>query len=187
MSWFRHPLSDIQSEHIGNGTRIWQYSVILKDAIIGENCNINCHTFIENDVIIGNNVTIKCGVYLWDGIRIEDDVFIGPNATFINNNYPRSQKYPIQHIGVYICKGATIGANATIFGGIKIGEYALIGAGSVVTKNIPNNSIWVGNPAIRMGNICDCGQKLNNELICSKCSLSYKIINKNIVRNDKVT
>src|SRR5215216_7366035 len=89
-----HPLSDVQSEHIGKNTKIWQYAIILKGATIGENCNINCHTFIESDVVLGNNVTVKSGVYLWDGLRVEDNVFIGPNATFINDLYPRSKHYP---------------------------------------------------------------------------------------------
>ena len=89
-----HPLSDVQSKNIGKGTRVWQYAVILKDAVIGDNCNINCHTFIENDVVIGNNVTVKSGVFLWDGIRVEDDVFIGPNVTFVNDKFPLSKQYP---------------------------------------------------------------------------------------------
>lgn len=186
MSWFKHPMSDVQSEQIGAGTKVWQYVVILKKAVIGENCNINCHTFIENDVIIGNNVTLKSGVYLWDGIRIEDDVFIGPNATFVNNSYPRSQKYPDKHIGAYICKGASIGANATILGGITIGEYSLIGIGSVVTKDIPNNSLWIGNPARHIGYVCDCGQKLNNDFFCDICDSHYKIKNNLLVKNDKI-
>jgi UDP-2-acetamido-3-amino-2,3-dideoxy-glucuronate N-acetyltransferase len=177
MSWFKHPTSDVQSEQIGEGTKVWQYTVILKGAVIGKNCNINCHSFIENDVVIGNNVTVKSGVFLWDGIRIEDDVFIGPNATFVNNNSPRSQKYPAKHIGSYLCKGSSIGANATILGGLTIGEYALIGVGSVVTKNIPNNTLWVGNPARQIGYVCECGNKLNNDLICINCNTRYKLTN----------
>jgi UDP-2-acetamido-3-amino-2,3-dideoxy-glucuronate N-acetyltransferase len=182
MSWFKHPMSDVQSKRIGKNTKIWQYAIILKEAIVGENCNINCHTFIENDVVIGNNVTLKSGVYLWDGIRIEDDVFIGPNATFVNNDFPRSKKYPNKHIGAYICKGASIGANATIRGGIVIGEFALIGSGSVVTKNIPNNSLWVGNPAKQIAYVCECGIKLNADLFCENCKIQYKYINKQIVK-----
>jgi UDP-2-acetamido-3-amino-2,3-dideoxy-glucuronate N-acetyltransferase len=183
MNWFKHPLSDVQSDQIGIGTRVWQYAVILPGAIVGEKCNINCHTFIENDVVIGNNVTIKSGVFLWDGIRIEDDVFVGPNATFVNNNYPRSQKYPSKHIGAYICKGASIGANATILGGITIGEFALVGIGSVITKNIPNNTLWVGNPARQVGYVCNCGFKLNDDLFCDICYSNYTIINNIIVKN----
>ncbi len=142
-----HPSADVQSYNIGIKTKIWQYVVILPGAKIGNNCNINAHCFIENDVIIGDNVTIKCGVYLWDGLRIEDDVFIGPNVTFTNDKYPRSKKYPESFDKTIIKKGASIGAGAVIVGGITIGENAMIGAGSVVTHNVPPNELWYGNPA----------------------------------------
>jgi UDP-2-acetamido-3-amino-2,3-dideoxy-glucuronate N-acetyltransferase len=142
-----HSLSDVKSEHIGKGTKVWQYAVILDGAVIGENCNINCHTFIENDVVVGDNVTIKSGVFIWDGIVIEDNVFIGPNVTFTNDKYPKSKIYPAKFQKTKIKNGASIGANATILGGIEIGENSLIGAGSVVTKSIPSNEIWAGNPA----------------------------------------
>lgn len=142
-----HPTADVQSQNIGRDTIIWQFVVVLAQAKIGASCNINCHTFIENDVVIGNRVTVKSGVYLWDGILIEDDVFLGPNVTFTNDKYPKSKIYPGSFQKTIIKKGASIGANATILGGIVIGENALIGAGSVVTKDIPANELWVGNPA----------------------------------------
>lgn len=145
--YFIHPLADVQTTDIGRSTRIWQFSIVLKGAKIGENCNINSHTFIENDIVIGNNVTVKSGVYLWDGLRIEDNVFIGPNATFTNDKYPRSKQYPTDFQATIIKKGASIGANATILGGVCIGENAMIAAGSVVTKNIPDGELWMGNPA----------------------------------------
>lgn len=148
-----HPLSDVQTPNIGNNTFVWQYTVILKDAVIGNNCNINCQVFIENDVVIGDNVTIKPGVQIWDGLRIEDHVFIGPNVTFTNDRYPRSKQYPDEFQQTLVKKGASIGANATILGGLKIGENSLIGAGSVVTKNVPDNELWVGNPARKIRNI----------------------------------
>ena len=141
-----HPTAEVQSKDIGNDTVIWQFTIILKNAKIGNNCNINSHTFIENDVIIGNNVTVKCGVYLWDGIRIEDNVFIGPNATFTNDIYPKSKEKPDIFEKTTLKKGCSIGANVTILPGITIGENAIIGAGSVVTKNVPPNSIGFGNP-----------------------------------------
>jgi acetyltransferase-like isoleucine patch superfamily enzyme len=142
-----HKTSDVQSENIGDGTLIWQFCVILKNAIIGKNCNINCNVFIENDVFIGDNVTIKPGVQIWDGVTIEDFVMIGPNATFTNDLYPKSKNTNFILKRTLIKKGASIGANATIIAGIEIGENALIGAGSVVTKNVPSNTIWYGNPA----------------------------------------
>ena len=153
-----HPLADVQSKSIGEGTTVWQFAVVLPKAVIGKNCNINCHTFIENDVVIGDRVTVKAGVYLWDGIRVEDDVFIGPNATFVNDKYPRSKKYPGKFQGIKIAKGASIGANTTILGGIEIGEYAMIGAGSVVTKNVAPYTLVYGNPAKVTGKIDDKGK-----------------------------
>ncbi|BDU23585.1 acyltransferase [Flavobacterium sp. GSB-24] len=148
-----HPLSDVQSQYIGENTMIWQYCVILKDAIIGDHCNINCQVFIENDVKIGNYVTIKPGVQIWDGVTLEDHVFIGPNVTFTNDLIPRSKQYPEAFERTIVEKGASIGANATIVAGNIIGEYALIGAGSVVTKNVPPYTVWFGNPAQQKGMI----------------------------------
>lgn len=142
-----HPSADVQSKSIGDGTKIWQFVIVLPDAIIGKNCNINSHCFIENDVIIGNNVTIKCGVYVWNGIRINDNAFIGPNVTFINDKYPRSQVYPSQYLTTFIEENASIGAGSIIIGGLTIGKNAMIGAGSLVTKNIPPNQLWMGSPA----------------------------------------
>lgn len=141
-----HPLSDCQAS-VPESTNIWQFCVVLPNARIGENCNVCSHCFIENDVIIGNNVTIKCGVQIWDGIRVEDNVFIGPNVTFTNDKYPRSKQYPEKFENTIIRKGASLGAGCTVLCGIEIGENAMIGAGSVVTKNVPANELWVGNPA----------------------------------------
>jgi len=146
MSYKIHPLSDVQTKNIGDGTNIWQYCVVLGNAIIGDNCNICSHCFIENDVKTGNNVTIKNGVYLWDGITIENNVQIGPNVTFTNDKYPRA-KQPFELKRTIIKKNASIGAASTILGGVTIGENAMIGAGSVVTKDIPANELWVGIPA----------------------------------------
>lgn len=142
-----HPLSDVQTDKIGENTSVWQFCVILKNAQIGNNCNINCNVFIENVVLIGNNVTIKPGVQIWDGITLEDDVFIGPNVTFTNDHFPKSKNNDFKLLPTLIKKSASIGANATILGGITIGENSLVGAGSVVTKDIPANEIWIGNPA----------------------------------------
>lgn len=136
---FVHELSDVQSKNIGEGTKIWQYCVVLQGAVIGSNCNICSHVFIENDVKVGNNVTVKCGVQLWDGVELEDDVFVGPNVTFCNDKYPKSGNKNFKLEKVIVKKGASIGANATILPGITIGENALIAAGAVVTKDVADN------------------------------------------------
>ena len=144
-----HPLSDCKSKNIGENTNIWQFCVIFPNAVIGDNCNICAQVLIENKVIIGNNVTIKSGVQLWDGVIIEDNVFIGPNATFTNDLLPRSKNKDWKMLKTIIKQSASIGANATILAGITIGENALIGAGSVVTKDVPANTLWYGNPAVQ--------------------------------------
>ena len=142
-----HPLADVQSDNIGADTRIWQFSIVLPGARIGTNCNLCAHTLVESDVVIGDNVTVKSGVFLWDGTRIEDNVFIGPNATFTNDPMPRSKCYPETFKGVIVKFGASIGANATILPGLTIGRHAMVGAGAVVTKNVPDKAVMVGNPA----------------------------------------
>ena len=143
----KHPTSDIQSKVIGTGTTIWQYVVVLPNARIGDHCNINAHCFIENDVVIGNNVTVKCGVYIWDGISIGNDVFVGPNVTFTNDKFPRSKQHPAEYQKTVIEDGVSLGAASVILCGITIGRNSMIGAGSVVTKDVPPNQLWVGNPA----------------------------------------
>jgi len=150
-----HPSADVQTDKIGTNTVIWQFCVILPGAVIGADCNINCNCFIENDVKIGNNVTIKSGVQLWDGVTIEDNVFVGPNVTFTNDLIPRSKVYPAAFAKTLVKTGASIGGNATIIAGIEIGAFALVGAGSVVTKNIPPYTTWYGNPARHKGFITD--------------------------------
>lgn len=148
MPFFKHPRALIEpGTKIGDNTRIWAFAHILSGAIIGANCNICDYVFIENDVIIGDRVTVKCGVQLWNGIRLNDDVFVGPNVTFTNDKFPRSKQYPTEYPMTIIKEGASIGANATILPNIKIGKKAMVGAGSVVTKDVPDNVIVVGNPA----------------------------------------
>lgn len=153
MSYFKHPQSIVESENIGQNTRIWAFTHILPKARIGEDCNICDHVFVENDVVLGNRVTVKCGVQLWDGLRVEDDVFIGPNVTFTNDMFPRSKQHPEKYLQTQIKQKASIGANATILPGITIGSNAMIGAGSVVTGNVPANAIATGNPAYITGYI----------------------------------
>lgn len=139
-----HSLSDVQSVCIGEGTNIWQFCVVLEGAVIGADCNICANCFIESDVIVGDRVTIKCGVQLWDGLRVEDDVFIGPNVTFCNDKYPRSRNKEFQPQGITVKRGTSIGANATILPGITIGENAMIGAGAVVTRDVPSGETVKG-------------------------------------------
>lgn len=169
-----HPTAEVQTENIGEGTTVWQYSIILKNATIGKNCNINFNVFIENDVIIGDNVTIKSGVQIWDGLRIGNNVFIGPNATFTNDIIPRSKVYPESFKKTFIEDGASIGANATIVAGNIIGKLSLIGAGSVITKAIPPFTVWYGNPAVQKGYITREGIVLNNNL-SDKSGRLYKL------------
>lgn len=157
-----HPLSDVQSKEIGDGTRVWQYCVIFPGAKIGKNCNICAQVLVENDVVIGDDVTIKSGVQLWDGTRVGNRVFIGPNATFTNDHFPRSKQYPDQFLKTEIQDGASIGANVTILPGLTIGEDAMVGAGSVVTRSIPPYAIVVGNPAVITGYVGVNNAKPNN-------------------------
>ena len=142
-----HPLSDVQSDNLGERTRIWQFCVVLPGAQIGKDCNICSNVFIENNVVIGDRVTVKCGVQLWDGLRVEDDVFIGPNVTFTNDPFPRSRQRPDVFAETVIRAGASIGANATILPGVTIGRDAMVAAGAVVTRDVPAHAIVKGNPA----------------------------------------
>lgn len=144
---FIHALADCQSSAIGKNTKIWQFTIILAGAEIGENSNINSHCFIENNVTIGNNVTVKCGCYIWDGTVIEDNVFIGPNVTFTNDKRPRSKIYPEEFLPTVIKKGASIGGGAVILPGLTIGEFAMVGAGAVVTEDVPANAVVFGEKA----------------------------------------
>ncbi|WLR50577.1 acyltransferase [Bacillus tianshenii] len=176
MSYFVHPKAINESKNVGNNTRIWAFAHILPNAVLGENCNICDHTFIENEVIIGHHVTIKSGVYIWDGVRIADNVFIGPNVTFTNDKTPRSKLYKAESIVTKVLEGASIGANATILAGITIEKYAMIGAGSVVTKDIPPHTLWYGNPAELRGYVCYCGEKLHSkDLYCNNCKIRFQL------------
>ena len=144
---FLHSSSDVQTSHIGDGTRIWQYVVVLPGAQIGREVNICSHCFVENNVRVGDRVTIKSGVQLWDGVHLEDDVFVGPNVTFTNDRYPRSKNHSVVLLTTIVKAGASIGGGATILPGIEIGKGAIVGAGAVVTRSVPDYAIVVGNPA----------------------------------------
>lgn len=159
MNYFKHELSQVDSNSIGDDTKIWQFVVVLKNAVIGNNCNICSHCFIENNVKIGNNVTVKAGVYLWDGIEIEDDVFIGPNVVFTNDIYPRSKQFK-EPATTKIQKGVSLGANSTILAGTKLGAYSMTGIGSVVTRDLKSHGLYFGNPAKLQGWVDEDGNKL---------------------------
>ena len=146
-----HPSADVHSTSIGEATRIWQFVVVLPLARIGRECNICAHVLIENDVVIGDRVTVKSGVQLWDGLRVEDDVFIGPNVTFSNDKFPRSRQYLASPLTTHVAAGASLGAGCTILPGLSIGQNAMVGAGAVVTRSVPANAIVVGNPARIVG------------------------------------
>jgi len=168
-----HPSAQTEGATIGSGTRVWQFCIILPQARVGDNCNICAHVFIESDVTIGDRVTIKCGVQLWDGTRIEDDVFIGPNATFTNDRTPRSRKRRSLLV-TRVQRYATIGANATILPGLTIGRGAMVSAGAVVTRNVPSHALMIGNPARRKGWVCLCGETLRDSGLSCPCGKQYE-------------
>jgi acetyltransferase-like isoleucine patch superfamily enzyme len=152
---FVHSHALCESDQVGPGTRIWAFAHVLAGAIIGRDCNICDMVFIEEDVVIGDRVTVKSGVQLWNGARIGDDVFIGPNATFTNDSFPRSKQHPAAFQSVVVEDGASLGANCTILPGIRIGARAMVGAGAVVTRDVDAGAIVAGNPARVVGAVPD--------------------------------
>lgn len=181
MNYFKHKTAIVEKDaKIGDNTKIWHFAHIRENAEIGNNCNFGKDIYIDFNVKIGNNVKIQNGVSIWNGITIEDNVFIGPNACFINDLYPRSEIWNEKRLKKTLIKeGASIGANATVLCNLKIGKYSLIGAGSVVTKDVPNYGIVVGNPAKLIGYACTCGNKLkilkDNLMICDSCKKEIDI------------
>ncbi|UHQ22666.1 WxcM-like domain-containing protein [Lysobacter sp. 5GHs7-4] len=155
MSHFVHPNALCETDAVGEGTRIWAFAHVLAGARIGRDCNICDGVFVEGDVTVGDRVTVKCGVQLWNGVRLHDDVFVGPNATFTNDLFPRSRQYPDRFLETVVEAGASIGANATILPGLRIGSGAMVGAGSVITRSVPANAIVAGNPARIVGYVSD--------------------------------
>ncbi|MBF0489743.1 MAG: N-acetyltransferase [Candidatus Omnitrophica bacterium] len=182
MKYFKHEQALVHPQaQIGEGTRIWAFANIQQGAVIGEKCNICDGCYIEKGAVIGNHVTIKNGVELFSGVTVEDDVFLGAHSTFINDRYPRSHRQDEWTLETTLVKrGATLGANATILCGVTIGEYAVVGAGSVVTKNVPAYTIVMGNPARISGHACRCGRKLDKNLGCT-CGLNYRIEENHVV------
>lgn len=169
---FVHPLALVDGASIGARTRVWAFAHALPGARVGCDCNLCDHTLIEGEAVVGDRVTIKSGVYVWSGARIDDDVFIGPNVTFTNDHHPRSRRYPNEFATIVIERGASIGAGAVLLPGIVIGEYAMIGAGSVVTRSAPAHALVYGNPARQVGAVCRCGTRLTDTEtppLCRSC------------------
>lgn len=176
---FIHPQALVESGAvIGTATRVWAFAHILPGAVIGNDCNICDHTFIEGKVRLGNRVTIKCGVYLWDGLVLEDDVFVGPCAAFTNDLRPRSRQYPDAFPATLLRQGCTIGANATILPGLTIGAWSMVGAGAVVTRDVPSFGLVVGSPARLKGWVCRCGRRLEkfvDDATNCACNRAFKL------------
>lgn len=175
---FIHPQALVdENVTIGNGTRVWAFAHLVSGAQIGSDCNICDHTFIEGKVRLGDRVTVKCGVFLWDGIIVEDEVFIGPAAVFTNDTNPRSKRYVAEYPVTHLLQGSSIGANSTILPGLTLGRWSMVGAGSVVTRDVPDFALVVGNPARFRSWICKCGEKLelaDNKATCT-CGLEYAL------------
>lgn len=183
---FIHHSALVDTKQIGNGSKIWAFVHILENVKIGKNVNICDHCFIENGVSIGDDVTIKCGVWLWDGVLVGNNVFIGPNVTFTNDLYPRSKNKNYKNKKTILNDGCSIGANSTLIAGVTVGKYAMIGAGSVVTKDVADFELVYGNPAKQNGYICKCGEKLdfNGDLSVCNCGLKYSLKDQKVILVD---
>jgi acetyltransferase-like isoleucine patch superfamily enzyme len=172
---FVHPRALCESNEVGPGTRVWAFAHVMEGAELGRDCNVGGHAFVESGVRIGDRVTIKNGVLLWDKVSIEDDVFLGPNVVFTNDPNPRAafKKAADRFVPTVVRRAASIGANATVVCGITVGEAAFVGAGSVVVRDVPAHALVVGNPARRIGWVCDCGERLGSTLVCN-CGRSFE-------------
>jgi UDP-2-acetamido-3-amino-2,3-dideoxy-glucuronate N-acetyltransferase len=181
---FIHPSADVRTHLIGEGTRVWQSCVILPGAVLGRDCNINAHCLIEGGAVVGDRVTLKCGVYVWAGVELADDVFVGPNATFTNDGAPRSGRKPASFATTRVEKGASVGAAAVLVAPVVVGRYALIGAGAVVTRDVPPYALVVGNPAHQVAWVCACGDRLVAPWTCAACGRSFEMKNDTLVPKD---
>jgi len=173
---FIHSTAEVSPEaKIGEGTKIWNQAQVREGAVIGENCIISKNVYIDENVHIGSRVKIQNNVNVYHGVTVEDDVFLGPSMTFTNDMFPRAFNDDWEVSDTLVRRGASIGANCTIRCGIEIGEYAMIGAGSTVTKNVPAHVLMVGNPAKQIGWVCKCGAKLDQKKICPKCGTAWEL------------
>ncbi len=177
---FIHPTAEVDSRaNIGEGTKIWHHVQVREGAVIGKNCNLGKGVYIDKNVKIGSRVKIQNYVSVYYGVEIEDDVFIGPSVTFTNDKYPRSWIWNEEKVvKTKVKRGASIGANATIVCGVTIGEYAMVGAGAVVTKDVPPHGLVVGNPARLIGFVCECGHKLDKNFRCPVCGKKFEFLEK---------
>lgn len=175
MSFFQHPQALVESSSIGDGTRIWAFAHVMAGAVLGEDCNVGDGAFVESGVVCGDRVTIKNNVLLWDRVTVEDDVFIGPNVVFTNDPLPRplNMARPEEWLDTRVARGASIGANSTIVCGVRIGEHAFVGAGSVVTKNVLDHQVVYGNPARPHGWLCVCGGSVDGTNCDRDCGRRY--------------
>jgi UDP-2-acetamido-3-amino-2,3-dideoxy-glucuronate N-acetyltransferase len=182
---FIHPAAIIETQHIGPGTHVWAFAHVMEDVLIGANCNIGDHCFIESGAVVGDGVTIKNGNMIWEGVTLEDGVFVGPHVFFTNDRYPRSPRLPQarkRYSGhewlspTLVRRGASLGAGAVILAGITVGEFAMVGAGAVVTRDVPAYALVIGNPARVRGWVCQCGQPLEfreGTATCGDCGLNF--------------
>jgi UDP-2-acetamido-3-amino-2,3-dideoxy-glucuronate N-acetyltransferase len=171
---FVHPMGLCESPEVGAGTRIWAFAHVMRGAVVGRDCNLGDHTFVEDGARLGDRVTVKNGVAVWRAVTVEDDVFLGPYVTFTNDLRPRAHQRLAADdlVPTVVGEGATLGANATVICGIRIGRHAFVGAGAVVTADVPDHALVVGNPARQVGWVCTCGESLGDGLICV-CGRSY--------------
>lgn len=171
-----HPMALCESKQVGTGTRVWAFAHVMAGATVGERCNIGGHAFIEQGARIGDGVTVKNYVAVWDGVTLEDDVFVGPGAVLTNDRRPRAfQKLARSElVPTRVARGATLGAAAVVVGGVSIGEYAFIAAGSVVTKDVEAHALVAGNPATRRAWVCACAATLDAHLACGDCGRRYE-------------
>jgi UDP-2-acetamido-3-amino-2,3-dideoxy-glucuronate N-acetyltransferase len=181
---FVHPRALIdKGAKIGRGTRVWAFAHVLKGAVVGEDCNICDHTFVEGNVHLGDRVTLKCGVSLWDGVVAEDDVFIGPAAVFVNDLRPRSRNIHWKSTATLLRRGCSIGANATVLAGLRVGRFSMVSAGAVVTRDVADFALVVGNPARFRRWLCRCGENLSfrESLAICRCGGRYRLMTKSKV------
>jgi acetyltransferase-like isoleucine patch superfamily enzyme len=174
-AFFRHPTAVVETDAIGDGTRVWAFAHVLAGAVVGRDCNIGDHCYVEAGAVIGDAVTVKNGVSVWDGVTLERGVFVGPNVTFVNDLRPRSRA-PWRLSRTLVQEGATLGANATVLGGLTVGAFSMVGAGAVVTRDVPRHALVVGNPGRVRGYVCRCGRQLRRHRdrhACAECGRAF--------------